>query len=98
MKLFSKQLTEWKFIMMLIFGIIELICCIIFFRLYKDIYLKIFDQMKEDSLIKIQSIAKSVNKIFEIIFIRHTQDLKFISKHMTFLENEINMHLIIIRI
>ena len=91
MKLFSKQLTKLKFITMLIFGIIELICCIIFFRLYKDIYLKIFDQMKEASLIKIQSIAKSVNKIFEIIFIRHTQDLKFIAKHMTFLENEIDM-------
>ena len=92
MKLFSAQLTKLKFIMLLIFGLIEIIGFIIIFYLYKPIYLKLFEQMKEPSLIKTETIAKSLHEITKLIFIRYTHDLKFIAKHMSLLANgEINM-------
>ena len=88
MKLFSEQLNKLKYIMLLLFGIIEIICFIMFFILYKPIYLKIFEQMKEASLIKSQSISKNLNEVIKLIFIKYIQDLKFIAKHMSFLSNE----------
>ena len=88
MKLFSEQLNKLKYIMLLLFGIIEIFCFIMFFILYKPIYLKIFEQMKESSLVKTISISKNFNEVLKLIFIKYTQDLKFIAKHMSFLSNE----------
>ena len=92
MKIFSEKLNKLKFIMLLSFCIIEILCFLMFFILYKPIYLKIFEQMSEASIIKTESIAKSVYEIIHLIFIKYTQDLKFIAKHMSFLANdEINI-------
>ena len=88
MKLFSEKLTKLKLIMLLLFGIIEIISFIMFFILYKPIFLKIFEQMKESSLVKTISISKNFNEVLKLIFIKYTQDLKFIAKHMSLLVNE----------
>ena len=91
MKLFSEKLTKLKLIMLLLFGIIEIISFIMFFILYKPIFLKIFEQMKESSLVKTISISENFNEVLKLIFIKYTQDLKFIAKHMSLLVNgEIN--------
>ena len=88
MKLFSEKLTKLKLIMLFLFGIIEIISFIIFFILYKPIFLKIFDQMKESSLVKTVSISKNYNEIIRLLFIKYTQDLKFIAKRISLLVNE----------
>ena len=88
MKLFSEKLTKLKLIMLFLFGIIEIISFIIFFILYKPIFLKILDQMKESSLVKTVSISKNYNEIIRLLFIKYTQDLKFIAKHVSLLSND----------
>ena len=88
MKLFSEQLTILKFVTLLIFCILEILLFIILFILYKPIFLKIFEKMEEVSLEKTKLIAKSIDDIIELIFLKYTQDLKFIAKHMSFLVND----------
>ena len=93
MRLFSEKLKKHKFITLLVFIIMEIICFIVIFIKYKPIYSKIFEEMEEISITKTNSIIDTLKELMRVSFIRYILDLKLIGKHMSLLANdEININ------
>ena len=91
MKLFSGKITKYKFILLSVFSLVEIISFIFLFNSYKPLYLKVFEQSLEVAKEKALSITNNLNEIIKLSFIRYIQDLKFIGKHMSLLSyNNIN--------
>ena len=87
MKLFSANLTKYKFIVILVSVFIKLEAIAIIFLTYKSPYLKVFDDTKEVSIEKTIVITHTINEIIKLSLIRYLEDLKLIGRHMSFLAN-----------
>ena len=87
MKLFSEKLIKYKFLVLLIFILVELAGFILLFVSYKSPYLKVFDDSKNISIEKTIAITHTLNEIFKLCLHKYLQDLKLAGIHMLFLSN-----------
>ena len=91
MKLYSEKLKKLKFLLILTFSILELICFLILFISYKPLYLNLFNQEKKASIEKTDSITNNLNEILKLSLDKYLLDLKLAGKHISFLGyNKIN--------
>ena len=88
MKLFSAKLTKYKFLVLLAFCLVEIVCFIILILSYKSPYLKAFDNTKKITIEKTISITHTLNEILKLSLHIYLQDLKLVGKHMRFLSND----------